>query len=84
LPGLDTRVDAMLHDAKACMQHEHASGMPVIDLSGEVAGMLTEAYLLRCAEIGPEKMRSGLARKFFAARRTPFNCYINSVHGAAG
>jgi CBS domain-containing protein len=51
-------VNTSLHDAILCMQHQHVSGLPVVDSNGDVVGMLTEGDLLRRAELGTEKVRS--------------------------
>lgn len=58
-PVLTIGVDATLHDAISCMRRQHVSGLPVVGRHGDVVGMLTEGDLLRRAELGTEKVRSG-------------------------
>lgn len=49
--------DAPLADAVGLMLKHHVSGLPVVDGSGAVVGMLTEGDLLRRAETGTERQR---------------------------
>jgi len=46
------RADASLSDAIATMEARHISGLPVMDGSGALVGMLTEGDLLKRVEIG--------------------------------
>ena len=40
------------------MLQNHISGLPVIDMNGELAGIVTEGDFLRRGEIGTERHRS--------------------------
>lgn len=44
-------------DAAKLMLHHHVSGLPVVDLKGELVGIVTERDLLRRREIGTHRKR---------------------------
>lgn len=46
------RADASISDAIATMEARHVSGLPVVDSSGALVGMLTEGDLLKRVETG--------------------------------
>jgi CBS domain-containing protein len=52
------RPDSSVEAAARLMLRHHISGLPVVDASGAVVGMVTEGDLLRRAEIGTERQRS--------------------------
>ena len=49
--------ESVLRAAQLMLQN-HISGLPVIDMNGELAGIVTEGDFLRRGEIGTEKRRS--------------------------
>jgi CBS domain-containing protein len=49
--------DASVQDAVTLMLQNHISGLPVIDTSGTLVGMVTEGDFLRRAETGTERKR---------------------------
>ncbi|MGA1859186.1 CBS domain-containing protein [Azospirillum sp. 11R-A] len=50
--------DATVADAARTMLENHISGMPVVDGSGKVVGIISEGDLLRRVELGTERHRS--------------------------
>ena len=59
-----TQADSLLNDAVHLMLEHRISGLPVVDGSGNLVGMLTETDLLRRTETGTEAGSSWL-RAFF-------------------
>jgi CBS domain-containing protein len=53
---------ALLVDAIQLMLDQRVSGLPVIDETGKLVGIITEGDLLRRPELGTEKPRLGLLR----------------------
>ena len=49
---------ARIVDAIRLLLDQHISGLPVIDSSGKLVGILTEGDLLRRAETGTERRRT--------------------------
>ena len=58
------QADSLLDDAVHLMLEHKISGLPVVDASGNLVGMLTESDLLRRTETGTEA-RSSWLRGFF-------------------
>lgn len=56
-PTISVSPDASLRSAIETMLRAHVSGLPVVDGSGTLVGVLSEGDLLRRAEIGTEKQR---------------------------
>jgi CBS domain-containing protein len=52
--------NAPIVDALRLMLGQRLSGLPVVDMYGRVVGLLSEGDLLRRAELGTEKQRTGL------------------------
>jgi CBS domain-containing protein len=59
---ITTTPDAPIEDVARLMVLHRFSGVPVVDASGDVVGMITEGDLLRRAETGTEKKHSGWLR----------------------
>src|ERR1041384_4853780 len=57
-PVIWVRPETTIADAARLMLENHISGLPVIDHSSAVVGMLTEGDLLRRRETGTERHRS--------------------------
>jgi len=57
-PVIWVRPETTIADAARLMLENHISGLPVIDHSSAVVGMLTEGDLLRRSETGTERHRS--------------------------
>jgi CBS domain-containing protein len=71
--------DEMIDVAIELMLTNHVSGLPVIDHSGRLVGILTEGDLLRRPEIGTQRQRSRWRAAFVSARDTT-HTYVHS-HG---
>jgi CBS domain-containing protein len=71
--------DEMIDVAIELMLSNHVSGLPVIDHSGRLVGILTEGDLLRRPEIGTQRGRSRWRDAFVGARGTT-QTYVHS-HG---
>jgi len=56
--------DATVADAARMMAEKGVSGLPVVDLSGELVGIVTEGDLLRRKELGSETRRTWWSRLF--------------------
>ncbi len=54
--------DTTITDAANTMLQNHVSGLPVVDASGNVIGILSEGDFLRRAEIGTKRKRSQFLR----------------------
>src|ERR1700688_4807001 len=57
-PVISVAPEASIAEVARLMVQHRISGLPVIDRSGAVVGMVTEGDLLRRAEIGTERRRS--------------------------
>ncbi|WP_045835368.1 CBS domain-containing protein [Hyphomicrobium sp. 99] len=71
--------DSSIMEMAETMQKFRVSGLPVINASGQLVGLVTEGDCLRRAETGTETKRSGW-RSFLAAPATLAGEYIHS-HG---
>jgi len=56
-PAISVKPDMPLIDAVRLMLQQRISGLPVVDDSGELVGILTEGDLLRRGETGTERHR---------------------------
>ena len=56
--------DATVADAARMMVEKGVSGLPVVDLSGQLVGIVTEGDLLRRKELGSEMRRTWWSRLF--------------------
>ncbi len=56
--------DATVADAARMMVEKGVSGLPVVDLSGQLVGIVTEGDLLRRKELGSETRRTWWSRLF--------------------
>lgn len=63
------RPDASIADAIKVMLAHHISGLPVMDSTGKLAGILCESDFLRRAEIGTEHARNRLLTVLLGADR---------------
>jgi CBS domain-containing protein len=61
--------DANVLEAIQLMLHNHISGLPVIDTSGALVGVVTEGDFLRRAETGTERRRPRWLEFLIGARR---------------
>src|SRR5690348_15493 len=71
--------DATVLEAIRLMLQNHISGMPVIDKTGNLVGMVTEGDFLRRTETGTERKRSRWL-EFFVGPRSLAEEYVRS-HG---
>jgi CBS domain-containing protein len=69
--------DSSIEDMAKKMEEFRISGLPVVDASGELVGMVTEGDCLRRAELGTERTRS-MWRTFLATQGTLAEEYIRS------
>ena len=63
------RPEAPIADAAKVMLAHHISGLPVVDSSGKLVGILCESDFLRRTEIGTEHARNRLLRILLGAER---------------
>ena len=63
-PVITIALDATVADAARAMAEKGVSGLPVVDASGRLAGIVTEGDLLRRKELGSETRRTWWARLF--------------------
>lgn len=73
------RDDTPVRDIVTILLSRAISGVPVVDASGAVVGLVSEGDLLRRAEIGTQKQR-GAWRAFFTGTATLADDYVRS-HG---
>ena len=57
-PAITIALDATVADAARTMAEKGVSGLPVVDASGRLAGIVTEGDLLRRKELGSETRRT--------------------------
>ncbi|MGB6347293.1 MAG: CBS domain-containing protein [Methyloceanibacter sp.] len=63
-PAVTVAPDATVADVARTMAERGVSGLPVVDASGRLVGMVTEGDLLRRKELGSEMRRSWWVRLF--------------------
>lgn len=63
-PAVTITPDATVADAARMMAEKGVSGLPVVDMSGRLAGIVTEGDLLCRKELGSETRRTWWARLF--------------------
>ena len=56
---ISVKIDASIVDAANTMLQQHISGLPVVNESGNLVGIISEGDFLRRAEIGTERKRGG-------------------------
>ena len=67
-------------DAANLMLQRHVSGLPVVDTSGKLVGIVSEGDFIRRSEIGTQRKRGRWLKSLGRARRPP----ISSTSMAAG
>jgi CBS domain-containing protein len=63
-PAITIALDATVADAARTMVEKGVSGLPVVDATGRLVGIVTEGDLLRRKELGSETRRTWWARLF--------------------
>ena len=64
VPAITVRPDTRIQEVAGLMAESRISGVPVVDQSGKLVGIITDGDLYRRAELGTEKRRSEWHRLF--------------------
>src|SRR5579859_802665 len=69
-PVITVRPDVTIADAANLMLRRHISGLPVVDASGKLVGIVSEGDFIRRSEIGTERRRGALLRFILGAGKS--------------